>query len=197
MNFIPFFIVGFLAWGFLFDWNPMSFIAYALLFMAMVVSVQQQKVRAKESNLSSRQYTYKEKLRELLEIQPETFVSSFMQATTFMERLDVEPDAKPTADITQAISLLLKESSVDKERLNLALRLSFEEYQNRSPSDQWIDYFLTRLSSAMSNSSVITLERADLLKSLEAVRHSIDKADDQDRVELSNLLKLLEKNSKE
>jgi len=175
----------------------MSFIAYALLFMAMVVSVQQQKVRAKESHLSSRQNTYKEKLRELLEIQPETFVSSFMQATTFMERLDIEPDAKPTADVTQAVSLLLKESSVDKERLNLALRLSFEEYQNRSPSDQWIDYFLTRLSSAISNSSVITLERADLLKSLEAVRHSIDKADDQDREELSNLLNLLEKNSKE
>ena len=175
----------------------MSFIAYALLFMAMVVSVQQQKVRAKESNFSSRQNTYIEKLRELLEIQPDIFVSSFMQATTFMERLDVEPDAKPTADITQAISLLLKESSVDKERLNLVLSLSFEEYQNRSPSDQWIDYFLTRLSSAMSNSSVITLERADLLKSLEAVRHSIEKADDQDREELSNLLKLLEKNSKE
>ena len=35
-----------------------------------------------------------------------------------------------------------------------------------------------------------------MLKSLEAVRHSIDKADDQDREELSNLLKLLEKNSK-
>ena len=104
-----------------------------------------------------------------------------MQATAFMERLDVEPDTKPTADVMQAVSLLLKESSVDKERLNLALSLSFEEYQNRSPSDQWIDYFLTRLSSAMSNSSVITLERADLLKSLEAVRHSIEKADDQDR----------------
>lgn len=49
----------------------------------------------------------------------------------------------------------------------------------------------------MSNSSVITLERADLLKSLEAVRHSIEKADGQDREELSNLLKLLEKDSKE
>ena len=40
-------------------------------------------------------------------------------------------------------------------------------------------------------------ERADLLKSLEAVRHSIEKADGQDREELSNLLKLLEKDSKE
>ena len=49
----------------------------------------------------------------------------------------------------------------------------------------------------MSNSSVITLERADLFKSLEAVRHSIEKADDQDREELSHLLKLLEKKSKE
>lgn len=113
----------------------MSFMAYALLFMAMVVSVQQQKVRAQESNLSSRQNTYKEKLKELLEIQPDTFVSSFMQATAFMERLDVEPDTKPTADVMQAVSLLLKESSVDKERLNLVLSLSFEEYQNRSPSD--------------------------------------------------------------
>jgi len=197
MNFIPFFIVGLLAWGFLFDWDPVSFVAYALLFMAMVVSVQQQKVRAQQSNLSSRQNIYKEKLKELLEVPPDTFVSSFIRATTFMERLDVEPDAKPTADITQAISLLLKESSVDKERLNLALRLSFEEYQNRSPSDQWIEYFLTRLSSAMNDSTIITLERADLLKSLEAVRHSIDKADDQDREDLSNLLNLLEKNSKD
>jgi hypothetical protein len=73
----------------------------------------------------------------------------------------------------------------------LALNASFSEYEDRVPSERWLDFFIEKLIG-VNLSSEGSVNKDSLTESAELIKQSIDIAGGEDKERLSKLLKDIE-----
>lgn len=188
---LAYFLVGLVAWGYFIDWNLYLVLAYVLLFVAIYIPGGVQKRRLRRDAQPKKAKTYPQKLSGLVSSDPEVFSACFLKAVEFERLREKESDTQPDAETLQAIQLIIRESSRDKDSLILALKASFSEYEDRVPSERWLDFFIEKLIG-VNLSSDGSVNKDSLIESAELIKQSIDIASGEEKERLNKLLKDIE-----
>jgi len=188
---LAYFLVGLVAWGYFIDWNLYLVLAYVFLFAAIYIPGGVQKRRLRRAAQPKKAKTYPQKLSSLVSSDPEVFSACFLKAVEFERLREKESDTQPDAETLQAIQLIIRESSRDKDSLILALKASFSEYEDRVPSERWLDFFIEKLIG-VNLSSEGAVNKDSLTESAELIKQSIDIAGGEDKERLNKLLKDIE-----